>query len=273
MTSMKFGLLEFADWRSLAVLRRNARVYLRNWRTAFFPPAMEPLVYFAAFGLGLSGYVDNLHWRGRALPYTTYVAPGLVAYAAFNTSFYEALYSSYVRMFYQKTWDGILGTQVELRHIVWGEVLWAGSRAFMNTSFVALALALVHALGLVHLRLEVLPLLPLLGVFAGWAFAAFGLIFTAVVPSIDHMNYPVFLIGIPIALLSNTYFPVPTHNPWVGAIAQLNPVFHLSETLRSLLVDGELGPSFLPWLLSTTAALLLFIASAQYLIHRRLLRK
>ncbi len=28
-------------------------------------------------------------------------------------------------MFYQKTWDGILVTQVEVPCVVWGEILWA----------------------------------------------------------------------------------------------------------------------------------------------------
>ncbi|MCA9629329.1 MAG: hypothetical protein KC766_16760, partial [Myxococcales bacterium] len=116
--------LEVLDWRSLAVLRRNALVYLRNWRTAFFPPAMEPVVFFLAFGLGLRGYVGDLNYRGATISYATYVAPGLIAYTAFGTPFYESLYSAYVRMFYQKTWDGILATQVELPHLVWGEILW-----------------------------------------------------------------------------------------------------------------------------------------------------
>ena len=41
-----------ADWRSWAVFRRNAFVFFRNWKTAFLPPVMEPIVYFLAFGLG-----------------------------------------------------------------------------------------------------------------------------------------------------------------------------------------------------------------------------
>ena len=42
------------DWRSWAVLRRNALVYVRNWRTAVIPPAMEPVIFFIAFGIGFS---------------------------------------------------------------------------------------------------------------------------------------------------------------------------------------------------------------------------
>ena len=34
------SLTAVADWRSWAVFRRNALVFLRNWKTAVIPPAM-----------------------------------------------------------------------------------------------------------------------------------------------------------------------------------------------------------------------------------------
>lgn len=267
---MKYWL-EVLDWRSLAVLRRNALVYLRNWRTAFFPPAMEPVVFFLAFGLGLQGYVGELNYRGATISYATYVAPGLIAYTAFGTPFYESLYSAYVRMFYQKTWDGILATQVELPHLVWGEILWAGVRGFMNSAIVCGVLAVFDLLGWVELRLAWLPALPFLGMLAGFCFSAFGLIFTAIVPSIDHMNYPVFLIGMPISLISNTYFPLEPQQAWLRTVMLLNPVYHLAETSRGLLVHGDPGGHLL-WLVGVTSVgLLLFFSIAHHFTRRRML--
>lgn len=259
------------DWRSYSVLRRNALVYFRNWRTAFFPPAMEPVIFFLAFGLGLGGYVGTLMYEGTEVPYATWVAPGLVAYTAFSTPFFEALYSSYVRMFYQKTWDGILATQVELRHIVWGEILWAGFRGLMNAALVACVLGIFHAVGILEIRWWFLPILPVIGCLAGWTFAAFALIFTAIVPAIDHMNYPVFLIGIPLGLVSNTYFPIESDNVVIQTVVQLNPVYHLSETCRALLVGGDVTGHALGLLV--TAGVLLVVCSlfAQRLMRKRLL--
>ena len=259
------------DWRSYSVLRRNALVYLRNWKTAFFPPAMEPVVFFLAFGLGLGGYVGTLMYAERSVDYATWVAPGLVAYTSFSTPFFEALYSSYVRMFYQKTWDGILATQVELRHIVWGEILWAGVRGLMNATLVALVLGVFELLDVIEIRWWFLPVLPLIGCVAGWTFAAFGLIFTALVPAIDHMNYPVFLVGIPLGLVSNTYFPVESDNPVIATAVQLNPVYHLSETCRALLVGGDVATHAIG--LALTAGVLLIVCSilAQRFMRKRLL--
>lgn len=261
-------LSAIADWRSLAVLRRNAMVYLRNWRTVFLPPAMEPVVFFLAFGLGLGSYVGQLQYQGHAIAYATYVAPGLLAYTAFSTPFFEALYSSYVRMFYQKTWDGMLATQVELHHIVWGEVLWAGCRGMLNTAVVALVLGLFHLFGLIHIHWPLLVLTPLIACVAGWAFGAAALVFTAIVPSIDHMNYPVFLLAVPLGLVSNTYFPVPTHHPVVAVLVRLNPVYHLAETFRAMLVNGL--PDAHLWGLLVTVTVLLIAAT---LVSQRLLRR
>jgi lipooligosaccharide transport system permease protein len=246
-------------------------VYFRNWKTAFFPPAMEPVIYFLTFGLGLAGYVGNLAWRGEELSYPQFLAPGLIAYAAFSTPFFEALYSAYVRMFYQKTWDGILATQVELHHLVWGEILWAGARGTMNCAAVALVLGAFDLVGVIDVVWGWLFVLPFLCGVVGCAFAALGLVFTAIVPSIDHMNYPAFLIGIPIGLISNTYFPVRSDVAAVQVAIELNPVYHLAETARSLLVTGGVGADALKLALTTIGVLAITVPIVMRLMKKRVL--
>lgn len=259
------------DWRSHAVLRRNALVYFRNWKTAFLPPAMEPVVFFLTLGLGLSGYVGALTYGSHTVSYPTFVAPGLIAYAAFGTAFYEALYSSFVRMTFQKTWDGILATQVELSHIVWGEILWAGCRAMMNAAVTALVLGLFHAFGWIHIAWWWLPVLPLIAMVVACSFAACALVFTALVPSIDHMNYPVFLIVVPLSLVSNTYFPVPEGVPVLQAAMAVNPVYHLAETFRGFLVLGRPTMHLLWLALTATVLLVSCTLLVQRLMRRRVL--
>ncbi len=258
-------------WQSWAVLRRNALVFLRNWRTAILPPAMEPVIFFLAFGMGFSGYIENLDYHGVQINYATYVAAGLIAYTGFGTPYYEALYSAYVRMFYQKTWDGLLATQVELPSVVWGEILWAALRGMVNVAIVSAVIAVFDLIGIVDVKLPALLLMPVLGFIAGCAFASFALIFTATVPAIDHMNYPVFLIGLPLSLVSNTFFPIDPQNPVLRFLWQLNPVYQLAEAARGLLVLGNPG-SHLFGLLATAALVLVpCTLLAVRLTHRRVL--
>lgn len=244
---------------------------MRNWRTAFLPPAMEPVIFFLAFGVGLQGFVGEIGFRDTAIDYATYVAPGLVAYTGFGTPYYEALYSAYVRMFYQKTWDGILATQVELPNVVWGEILWAATRGAANATIVALVIAVFSLLGMVQIKLAFIVWLPFLVFFAGLAFAAFALIFTAIVPAIDHMNYPVFLIGWPLSLVSNTFFPVDPQSPGLRFIMELNPVYQLAETTRGLLVLGDPGPHLVRLIATTLLFLVPSTLLAVRLTRRRVL--
>ena len=266
--SVAESLTAAVHWQSWAVFRRNLLVFLRNWRTAVVPPAMEPVIFFAAFAIGFRGYVDNLDYHGVSINYATYVAAGLIAYTGFGTPYYEALYAAYVRMFYQKTWDGILATQVELPSVVWGEILWAAVRGMANITIVSVVVACFALIGVVDVQVPFLWVMPALGFIAGIAFAAFALIFTAIVPAIDHMNYPVFLIGWPLSLVSNTFFPIDPQQPVLRALWQLNPVYQLAETARGLLVLGDPGPHLLG-LLGTTFGLLVPSALLAVRLTRR----
>jgi lipooligosaccharide transport system permease protein len=257
------------EWQSRAVVLRHLRVHLHNWHTAFLPPVFEPVTMLLAFGLGLGGYVAHLDWQGRPVDYLTYVAPGLLAYASFMTAVFQALFAAFIRMRYQRTWEGQLTTQVELRHVVWGEVLWAALLATIYVAIVALVLTVFALLGLVELRLVALPAALPVAFLAGCGFAAFGLCFTALVPTIDHMNLPVFLVVIPMGLLSGTYFPI-TH-PVLATVSAANPLYHLALTYRGLLLGGPVG-AHLVGLACLSLLLVLFLVPLDlHLLRRRVL--
>jgi lipooligosaccharide transport system permease protein len=257
------------EWQSRAVVLRHLRVYLHNWHTAFLPPVFEPVTMLLAFGLGLGGYVANLDWQGRPVDYLTYVAPGLLAYAAFMTAVFQALYAAFIRMRYQRTWEGQLTTQVELRHVVWGEVLWAALLATIYVLVVASVLALFALADLVELRLAWLPLALPIAFLGGCGFAAFGLCFTALVPTIDHMNLPVFLVVIPMGLLSGTYFPI-TH-PLLQTLSAANPLYHLAQSYRGLLLGGPVGVHVASLALLSGLMVLLLVPLDLRLLRRRVL--
>jgi len=101
--------------------------------------------------------------------------------------------------------------------------------------------------------------------------ALIGLFFTAILPSIDHMNLPTFLIGFPVGVLSDTYFPVHVHNRAFQALLFLNPVRHCAEAIRGLLLQGRLDLHAL-WLglLSLVIVLIMFPIVVS-LMRRRIL--
>ncbi|MDX2186448.1 MAG: ABC transporter permease [Opitutaceae bacterium] len=225
------------EWQSRAVLMRHVRVHLRNWHTAALPPVFEPLVMLLAFGVGLGGQINALHWRGEPIDYMTFLAPGILAYTAFMTAFFQSLFSAYMRMHYQKSWEGQLTTQVRLEHVVWGEMLWAATLATAYAVIVCLVLLGFGAFGALDLQWQWLPVaIPLL-FHAAVGFAAVGLYFTAILPSMDHMGLPFFLLILPVGFTSNTYFPLPEH-PVFDWVVAVNPLYHLAEGVRNLLITG-----------------------------------
>ena len=117
----------------------------------------------------------------------------------------------------------------------------AGLLATMYVVIVAAVLAGFHAAGLITMRVGWLPAVLPVSFVAACAFGALGLCFTALLPTIDHMNLPVFLLVLPMGLLSSTYFPL--EHPWLVALNLTNPLYHLAQAFRGLLIGGPVaGP-------------------------------
>ncbi len=246
---------------------RHLRVHLRNWHTAAVPPICEPLIMLMAFGVGLGRQIGTLTWDARPIDYLTYLAPGILAYTVFMTSFFQSLWSAYFRMHFQKSWEGQLTTQVRLAHVIWGELFWSATLAVSYALIVCIVLLGFDLAGVLTLHWAWIPLsIPLFFVTA-LAFSCVGLFFTATVPTIDHMGLPFFLVILPIGFASCTYFPLPPI-PWLEVVVQFNPLYHLAEGLRWLLLRGEIT-----WHLPAAAIVSLFIILLLLPLDVRLLRK
>jgi len=254
------------DWQSRAVMGRHWRLYMSDWQIKVLPPALEPVTLLVIFGFGLGAYMDAIEWRGRAVSYLSFVAPGMLAYAAFITPVFQALFAAFVRMHYQRTWEGQLTTQIDMAHVVWGEILWASVLGTMYVSVVAVVLAIFRAAGLMALDVAWLLLVPPIAFVAGCAFAALGLLFTALVPTIDHMNLPIFLLILPLGFSSATYFPL--QHPVLVALATVNPVYHLAEGFRCLLLGGPAA-----YHIGALVVLSLVLIAALVPLNMRLLRR
>jgi lipooligosaccharide transport system permease protein len=134
--------------------------------------------------------------------------------------------------------------------------------------FVIVSIVLVFCRlgGLVNIDVTMLPLLLPLAFVGACAFGALGLCFTALVPSIDHMNVPLFLLVLPMAMVSGTYFPM--QHPWLAVVSVPNPLYHLAETNRAVLLHG-------PVALHLAAAVGIFVLMIAVLVplNMRLLRR
>ncbi|MEJ5365825.1 MAG: ABC transporter permease [Desulfosoma sp.] len=227
------------SWRFLKVWRRNLWTYRRIWKVSFLTPLLEPLFFVAAFGLGLSGFIGEVPYGGRHFDYPTFIAPGLVATAMMNNAFFETTYASFVRMYYQKTFDGMLATPLSLEEIMIGEIAWAATKSVVAACLMSGVLAV---LGLVK-PWSIVAIVPT-AFLGGVAFGAVGLWITGLTPHIEMFNLPVFLLVTPMFLFSGTFFPVSTLPAWAGAAARAFPLYHLVELCRRMQMGAGEYPAW-----------------------------
>jgi lipooligosaccharide transport system permease protein len=182
-----------------------------------------------------------------------------------NAGFFECTYASYVRMYYQKTYDAIIATPLSIDEVIVGEILWGATRALVNT---AIMLPVLLLFGVVDLpwALFVIPF----AFVAGLLFASIGMCATALTPGIDTLNLPTFLFITPMFLFSGTFFPLSLLPAPVQYLAiGLLPLTHVVTVIRSLTLStpAPLLPFSLLWL--CVATLLVFLLSVN-LMKRRL---
>ncbi len=211
--------------------QRNFDVYKATWKVNFIPPLLEPLLYLLAFGVGLGNLVRDVSYEGVSVSYLKFIAPGLVATAIMNHGFFETTYASYVRMYFQKTFDAILSTPLMLEDVVLGEIIWGATKALLAGS-IMLAIAGIWGLLVWPMSLLILPISFLLGM----AFSSMGMCFTAMVKNIEMFNLPVFLFITPMFLFGGVFFPVESLPIWAQYVARVMPLTFSVSILRSLSV-------------------------------------
>ncbi len=243
--------------RAFRVWQRNFTVYTKLYKSSLALNFVEPVLYLAALGLGLGAFVKEIN----GMPYINFIAPGIIASSAMFAAAYECTYGTYVRMFYQKTFDAILATPVNVDDLIAGELIWGASKSMLYGTII---MAVISAFGLVSSPM-VLIVIPVLFI-SGLIFAEISMIFAAIVPGIDSFNYFYTLFMTPMFLFSGIFFPVDTLPSLVSKIAFFTPLYHLVNVCRSAAL-GQLPANL--W----DVAWLIFVAIILAPYPFRLMRK
>jgi lipooligosaccharide transport system permease protein len=254
------------SWRAISVWRRNFLV----WKKLAIPSVLgnlaDPMIYMFGLGYGLGSLLPSTLPQFGGGSYIAFLAAGTVCASTMNAASFEALYSAFSRMHVQKSWEAIMNAPVALDDVVLAELLWAAAKATL--SGVAI-LVVVAAMGLITASPLALWAIPAI-FLTGLAFAAPGLIITALAPSYDFFMYYFTLFITPMTLLSGVFFPLEQLPAGFQAAAQALPLTHAVALIRPLLF-GQ--PPAMAWLhvavLTTITVVAFWIALG--LTRRRLL--
>jgi lipooligosaccharide transport system permease protein len=206
------------------VMSREVANFRTFWKSTTFSSVLEPVIYLLAFGVGLgSTIVDKVD----GLDYVEFVGTGMVATAVIFSSALPAMFGSFVKERFQRTYDAILAAPVDVEELVTAEILWIGLRAGVYGCFpliVSMLFGLDPAPGML--------LVPFFNLITALGFAAFGVATAASVAKIDQFSYVTTLVVTPLFLVAGTFFPIDQLPQGLQVLANINPLHQLVELVR-----------------------------------------
>jgi len=213
--------------RAGRLIERNILVYRRGW-IYFVSGFFEPFFYLLSIGVGLSKLVGAIHVGAAVIPYTAYVAPGLLASSAMNGATIDSTFNVFFKLKISRTYDAVLSTPLGPGDVALGELTWSLMRA---TTYSGAFLVIMAILGYVRSPWAVVCLPAAMAV--SFAFAAVGMAGTTYMRSWQDFD-KVSLALIPLFLFSATFYPLSVYPGWLQALVRVTPLYQGVALLRGL---------------------------------------
>ncbi len=262
MHSNKTRLYPTTFNRIFSVWFRHYRVYTKSLISNGLPPFLEPLIFLAGIGLGMNRYIDQM----AGIPYTTFLATGLPITAAMFTSAFELTYGTFIRLEFDRVYDGMLASPLSVKDMMLGEILWAGTKGLFFSFAVTIV---VTAFGFIPLPWSLFT--PVIGFLTGIMFATFSLLITTFVKNINHFNFYFTGFLSPMFFFSGVVFPIENLPPFLRIIAEFFPLTHVVRPTRALCL-GDFSPALSLDFLFIMAFTIISGWPAIYRIERRLIK-
>ncbi len=247
--------------RIYSVWYRHYRVYTKNLISNGFPPFLEPLIFLAAVGLGLGHYVGLINGTS----YIMFLATGIIVPPAMFTAAFECSFGTFIRLEFDKVYDGMISASIDVKDLFIGEIIFAGTKGFF---FSAAVLIVIAVFGLVPSPSAIFS--PLVGFLTGLMFGALSLFITSFVNNINHFNFYFTGLLTPMFFFSGIVFPLDNLPGIVRKLAYLFPLTHSAILVRAFAFN------IFPWtlllnLLYIIVFIVIFSSLAIYRLKKRLI--
>lgn len=230
------------------IVRRNSLVHWRAWRSSFLLSVLSPVMFLSAMGLGLGSLVEEEQAFG-GVDYLAFFATGMLAASCMQAGAFSGTYPVMNKIVWQKNYDAVLASPLNVRDIFLGEVSWS---AVMLTQLAAPFFVIMAFAGIFASPLAILAI-PV-AVLVGTSCAAVIMAYTATLHTDEAYTWLFRFVVTPLFLLSGTFFPIDQLPAWGRVVAHLTPLFHGVELVRQLTIY-DLDPSAI-WHLGYLVALL-----------------
>jgi lipooligosaccharide transport system permease protein len=212
--------------RILSVWYRHYLVYTRSLISNGLPPFLEPLIFLAGVGLGLGKYIVN---TVEGMTYIDFLASGLLVTSSMYTASFECTFGTFIRLEYEKAYDGMLSAPITANNLIIGEIFWAGTKGLF---FSLAVLIIISVFGVIPLGWSLLS--PAVGFLAGLMFATISLWVTSFVKNINHFNFYMTGVLSPMFFFSGVVFPLSDLPKALQPVAEIMPLTHAVRLVRAL---------------------------------------
>jgi lipooligosaccharide transport system permease protein len=212
------------------VLVREIVNFSSYWRSTTFSSTVEPTIYLLAFGFGFGSLVSTI----GGFSYVEFVGTGTVATAVLFSSAFPAMFGTFVKYKFQRTYDAILAAPVDTEELVTAEAIWIATRAGVYgcvPMIVAMFFGLDPSWGMLTV--------PFIAWLAGYGWACFGIMVAGYAKSFENFNYVVSAVLTPLFLVAGTFFPLDQLPEWAQVLGELNPLHHCVELVRHAVFGFE----------------------------------
>jgi lipooligosaccharide transport system permease protein len=233
--------------RLFSVWYRHFRVYTRSFLSNGLPPFVEPLFFLAGIGLGLGKFVGLIN----GVSYIEFLAAGIIIPSAMYTAAFECTFGTFIRLDFDKVYDGMLASSIDAYDLLLGEILFAATKSFFFSAASYMSL-----------------FAPLIGFFTGLMFASFSLFVTSFVTNINHFNFYFTGLLTPMFFFSGIVFPLSSLPKALIPVAYTLPLTHSADLVRAFCFNN-LSLSLL-W---NVLYIVVFIVFFTYVAVRRLKKR
>jgi lipooligosaccharide transport system permease protein len=211
--------------RVSSVWLRHFNVYSKSLFSNSLPPFLEPLIFLAGIGLGMAGYMPKM----AGMPYLTFLATGLPLTAAMFVAASECSYGTFIRLEFDKVYDGMLAAPLSVYDILIGEIAWA---ATIGMFFSLIVVLVVACFGLMPMPAGLLTIMA--GFLTGIMFAVASLLVTSFVPNINQFNFYFTAFLSPMFFFCGVVFPIENLPRSLRVAAEFFPLTHVVRLARCL---------------------------------------
>lgn len=232
---------------SFAIWLRDMLVLRRSIMSEMVAVIAYPLTIYLAFGIGMKGYIGLV----EGLPYSLFIAPGLITMTAVNAAFSESVWSLWFHRRVQFTIESYRVTPITVSGIVCAKLISGFTHGLVKGVAVGLVIFLITPFRFPaeHLASYLLFLVP-----GSALFSCVGVICGTLMDKPETIGRVEAVFIMPLIFMSGLFFPLSSYPETILPFVRSLPTTALFEGARQALVGGTVSPGFLGLLYVTAVS-------------------